>query len=86
MTPSYRLVKTFSMAADLSMKLKLSTLSESLLIKESADDPKDVLLKILASFPPALVLMKRGDESSSSLDQKSESIAKNSDEIGTSRR
>ncbi|KAK1664824.1 hypothetical protein QYE76_052983 [Lolium multiflorum] len=61
-------------------------LSESLLITESADDSEDVSLKILASFPLASVLMKRGDESSSSLDEKSESIADNSDEIGTSRR
>ncbi|KAK1662936.1 hypothetical protein QYE76_051095 [Lolium multiflorum] len=66
-TPSYRVVKTFPMAADLSMKLKLSTLSESLLIKESADDSKDVLLKILASFPLALLYQEetsiaRGEE------------------------
>ncbi|KAK1652539.1 hypothetical protein QYE76_070344 [Lolium multiflorum] len=82
-TPSYGVVKTFPMAADLPMKLKLSTLSESLLIKESADDSKDVLLKILASFPLAL-LSKRGDENSPSLDEKLESTTEN--EIGTSRR
>ncbi|KAK1695551.1 hypothetical protein QYE76_012248 [Lolium multiflorum] len=43
-------------------------------------------LKILASLSLAMVLMKRGDEISSSPDEKSESIADNPDEIGTSRR
>lgn len=61
MTPSRRLAKTFPIAMDLSMKSRLSTLSESLLILESADDSKDMSLKILASFSLALVLMKRGE-------------------------
>ena len=92
-TPSYRLVKTLPTDVDLSMKLKLSMLLESSLISESADDPKDMSPKILASFSLALVLMKRGDEISSSLDsvddvefEISGSTADNPDEIGISRR
>ncbi|KAK1693004.1 hypothetical protein QYE76_009701 [Lolium multiflorum] len=49
-TPSYRSAKTFQTEVDLSMKSKLSTLSESLLISEFAYDPKDMLPKMSASF------------------------------------